>query len=163
MTLRLPTGATPRCALPQPAGCHLSFHCSICVFAHCLAATPLGSLAPRLAAAACPLARTPTAALVKGSLLPSGPLLLQLDWQAPASPTLVSRGFVGGLQLSRGLHGAGEAQLWGATALLAALAGPRPAVRLCVLLCFDVRPARARMDCISPYMPTHPNDCSKAV
>ena len=154
MTVRLPTGATPACALSKPAGRHLSLHCSICILPHCLAATPLGILPPRLAAAAGPLSRAPTTALVEGSLLPSGPLLLQLDWQAPASPALVSRGFVGGLQLGRGLHGAGEAQLWGAAALLAALAGATPAVRLCILLCFHVRPARATTTRISPECPS---------
>lgn len=139
MTLRLPTGTPPSCALPQPAGGDLSLHCSMQFLPCCLAATPLGSL---LTAAASPLARAPAAALVKGSLLPRGPLLLQLDWQAPASPALVGGGWVGALQLWGVLHGAREAQLRGAAALLAALAVARPAVRLSILLCFDIGPAR---------------------
>lgn len=138
MTLRLPTGATPSCALPQPTGGHLSLHCSIQLLPHCLATTPPGSLT----AAASPFARAPTAALLKGSLLPSGPLLLQLDWQAPASPALVGGGVGGALQVWGVLHGAREAQLWGAAALLAALAMARPAVRLSIFLWFDVGPAR---------------------
>ena len=60
---------------------------------------------------------------------------------------------MGGLQLGGGLHGAGEAQLWGAAALLAALAGATPAVRLCILLCFHLRPARATKPCVSPECP----------
>ena len=137
MTLRFSTGTTPRSALPQPAGGHLRLH-HIPIFCPCLTATPLSSLPAQLTVAACPLARAATTALVRGTQLPIGAVLLKLDWQAPTRLAWIRRV---GVSTQGLLHGSGEAQLWSAAALSAAPAGAVPAVCLGVLLCLKVRPA----------------------
>ena len=135
MALRLTTGTGAACALPQPTRRNLSLGHTVTVCNHRLTALPLLA-----AAAGASAAWAATAALVQTWLGPTGGRLLQFDWQAFAHFALIGWHSMG-LGVLWGLRGAGEAQLRGRAAWLPALVGIRSAVRVCIALSLELRPA----------------------